>query len=445
MRPRILKILIIYFQESSTNIRNTIDEHLYSFDRYSEEACYYLNVAFGIPADICGVNFNIVIYHYTVCDRRHFRSKFEKQLVKWQKLKKLSGYKVAIPQDEYLNTDLLCKFFLEYSVKTVFTCLPETEWEKVYPKKLSGVDHFVTVLTGYVDENAMERISKYVNGDRDIDIGYRARKVPYYLGRHGCLKWQIADKFTDACSGSSLKLDISTDDNNDVYFGDDWYEFLCRCRTVIGCEGGSSLIDHDGKIRLLVDDYLRDNPNARYEEVEQACFPGVDGNLKLFAVSPRHFECCMTKTCQVLMEGDYAGIFKPGVHYIEVKKDWSNLSEVVSQISNHDLCKQIAENAYRDIIGSGQFTYKKFVNTVIENSSRHIPVTLSEGSDDVVALKKLESREKNSHIYLIPYRLKYLVHSVLKLMGLFENYKQIREHGLRKYVAHVIGRRYYKD
>ena len=435
-----MKILIVYFQESNSNIRNTIDEHLHSFARYSEEDCYYINVAFGVPPYINKVDFDIVIYHYTVCVCRNFRSKFEKQLVKWQKLKNISGYKVAIPQDEYLNTDLLCRFFLEYSVKTVFTCLPEAEWEKAYPKKLSGVDNFVTVLTGYVDENSVEHISKCANGERDIDIGYRARKVPYYLGRHGCLKWQIADKFIAACSGSSLKIDISTNGNSDAYFGDGWYKFLCRCRTVIGCEGGSSLLDHDGQVRLLVEDYLRDNPNACYDEVEQACFPGIDGNLELSAVSPRHFECCMTKTCQVLVEGYYAGIFKPGVHYIEVKKDWSNLSEVINQINDHDFCKQIAENAYRDIIESGRYTYKIFVKTVIENSLRYIQVTSSNGPYCVDIFKKIELREGNAHIYRIPYRLKYLIHSALKLVGLFEKYKQTRERGLWKsLISYVAG------
>jgi len=430
-----LKILIVYFQEDNKNIRNTISEHLYSFARYSGEDCYYLNVATGVPAYIDQIAFDIVIYHYTLCACRFFRSKFEKQLVKWSKLKAIAGYKVAVLHDEYLNTDLLCRFFLEYSVKTVFTCLPQTEWRKVYPKELSGVEDFVTVLTGYIDEASLERVSKFVDDKREIDIGYRARKVPYYLGRHGCLKWQIAEKFIDACRGSKLKIDIATDTAQNVYFGEDWYKFLSRCRTVLGCEGGASMIDPDGQIKALVDDYLRRRPDASFDEVEQACFPGMDGNLELFAISPRHFECCITKTCQVLVEGEYGGILKPGIHYIEVKKDWSNIKQAIAQISDHDLCKKIADNAYRDIIESGEYTYRKFVNIVIEKSGKKVRAKTSENAAQNKALKKLVSREKNSNIYLMPRRFKFLIHDLLRALGVFDKYLQIREYGLQKFFA----------
>ena len=436
-----MKILIVYFQENNKNIRNTISEHLFSFARYSEEDCYYLNVATGVPAYINRVDFDIVIYHYTLCACRFFRSKFEKQLVKWQKLKTIAGYKVAVLHDEYLNTDLLCRFFLEYSIKTVFTCLPQTEWRHVYPKELSGVEDFVTVLTGYIDEASLERVSKYVDDERDIDIGYRARKVPYYLGRHGCLKWQIAEKFIDACRGSALKVDIATDTAQNVYFGDDWYKFLSRCRTVLGCEGGASMIDPDGRIKALVDDYIRQRPDASFDEVEQACFPGRDGNLSLFAISPRHFECCITKTCQILVEGEYGGILKPGIHYIEVKKDWSNLKQVIKQIGDHDLCKTIAGNAYRDIVESGRFTYRKFVDTVIESSSRQVRAKTSESEAEKKVLGKLISRERNSNFYLMPQRFKYLIHDLLRYLGVFEKYLQIREYGLQRFFMDITGRR----
>jgi hypothetical protein len=435
----LLKILIVYYQESNAGTRNTIEEHLRCFERYSGHDCYYLNVAAGVPRYIDRIPFNIVIYHYTFCVCRNFRKKFHKQLIKWAKLKRVSGHKIAIPQDEYLNTDILCKFFKEYSIEMVFTCLPESEWEKVYPQMLSGVKNFVTVLTGYVDELSLKRVSKYINNYREIDVGYRARKVPYYLGRHGCLKWKIAEKFIDACKCRSLKLDISTDMTNDVLLGDDWYKFLSRCRTVLGCEGGSSLLDFDGTVRACVDDYMDRKPEASYSEVERECFPGMDGNLKLFAVSPRHFESCITRTCQILIEGEYAGIFKPGVHYIEIKKDWSNLEHVIKQISDHALCKRIAETAYADIIGSGLYTYRKFVQMVIDKCSGTPPLSVAKKASYEKFLNKLVLRERNISIYLLPYRIKYFFHEILRRMGLFEKYILLRQYGLNRLFSRTLG------
>ena len=78
--------------------------------------------------------------------------------------------------------------------------------------------------------------------------------------------------------------------------------------------------DLDGSIRRNVENFVSKFPKASFSEVEQNCFPGEDGNLKLFAISPRHFECCLTKTCQVLYQGRYDNIFKANHHFIEIKK-----------------------------------------------------------------------------------------------------------------------------
>ncbi|MBT8506740.1 hypothetical protein B1F79_04690 [Coxiella-like endosymbiont of Rhipicephalus sanguineus] len=45
-------------------------------------------------------------------------------------------------------------------------------------------------------------------------------------------------------------------------------------------------------------------------------------------ISPRHFEAVATKTLQILYEGEYSNILKPWVHYVPLKKDYSNFDEV---------------------------------------------------------------------------------------------------------------------
>ena len=77
-------------------------------------------------------------------------------------------------------------------------------------------------------------------------------------------------------------------------------------------------------------------------------------------------ECCATKTCQILTEGDYNGILKSGVHYIELKKDFSNLDSVLIDVVDDNKRKQIVENAYNDIVLSKKYTYSKFVKETLE-------------------------------------------------------------------------------
>jgi hypothetical protein len=291
---------------------------------------------------------------------------------RWRRLTKrlryISGYKVAIPQDEYAETDVLCGLLREFNVKTVFTCFTKQEFAEVYPSEKVPLENCVSVFPGYVDEIAVRRIESSCTNcrERPIDLGYRARRLPYWLGRQGQLKNEIGQIFLQKTRGTRLKIDISTD-FADVFLGEEWYKFLCRTRAVLGCEGGASLMDPTGKIRTIVEEYVKEKPEATLDEVESNCFPGLDCNIHLFTLSPRHFECAITRTCQVLLEGHYGGIFLPGVHYIEVKRDYSNVDRVVELLHDKEYCAEIAENTYRDIVLSGKYTYRVFANMVIDH------------------------------------------------------------------------------
>ena len=364
-----IKVLILYFKMAKYKDRNTIDEHLHSFRRYADGVeFHYFNAANGVPRYLTYPRYDGVILHYTFLAVRWSKELYDNWSKTIKRLKALKGYKVGIPQDEYAETDVLCNLFREYDVKTVFTCFFEEDYQKVYPPEKVPLEHLITVFPGYIDEDEARRLQAFCDGreERSIDLGYRARKLPYWLGRHGQLKHEIGQLFLEKTKDSGLKVDISTS-NKDVFFGNDWYKFLCRCRAVLGCEGGASLLDPTGNIRINVEDYVENHPDASFEEVEQACFRGKDYNIRLFALSPRHFECVITKTCQVLVEGEYGGIFIPGVHFIELKKDYSNLDAVIEQLKDATYCKKIADNAFRDVFKSGKYSYRAFVNQVIEH------------------------------------------------------------------------------
>jgi hypothetical protein len=206
-------------------------------------------------------------------------------------------------------------------------------------------------------------------------VGYRAYRATPSLGRHGFLKTQIAKVFQEAAPREGLTVDISNR-HEDAFVGDGWYRFLLRCKYTIGVEGGSSVLDRDGSITKKTEEYLDQHPGASFEEVEAACFPGLDGQLKLFALSPRHLEACATRTCQVLIEGDYNGILAPWKHYIPLQRDFGNLDEVLRLIKEDTLRADITENAYRDIVASGAYSYRGFANSVVTRALGPRPAKL---------------------------------------------------------------------
>jgi len=419
-----MKILIVNYLEHK-NKRGTVNEHLYAFSNYSNEECYYLNVAYGIPGYITKIGFDLIIYHSTFLNLRT-------QLVQeFGALKKLKGYKVAMPQDEYQCSESLNEFFRDFEVKTILTICKQPQGQIIFPKEKSGLEHYLTVFTGYIDDTTLGKLAEFSQShkSRPIDIGYRANRYPYSLGRQAVLKWQLTEKFMDTPAEHSLKLDLSNDPR-DIFWGDDWYRFLSNCRVVLGCEGGASLHDPDDSIRRKVDGYVYEHPEATFEEVEQACFPGLDGNFTYYALSPRHFEACMTRTCQALVEGEYGGIFKPGVHYIEIKKDWSNIPAVIRQIEDLDYCEQIAENAYRDIVESGLYTYRRFVHLILNHVREVGGIDSDTHTDDSHYLRLLEWREKYPYVFspfaFLRIYIRDIIYRLLLRFNLYKDYKKLK-------------------
>jgi Glycosyl transferases group 1 len=177
------------------------------------------------------------------------------------------------------------------------------------------------------------------------------------------LRRRIAEAFEPAARARGLTTDISVD-TADIHHGDDWYRFLASCKYFLGAEGGATVLDPNGEFMHRTQRYLDEHPDATFEEVEAACFPGEDGKLQLFAISPRHLEACATRTCQVLVEGEYSGVLRAGEHYIEVKRDLSNVEEALDLIQSDSERERITEAAYRDVVASGLYTYRHLVESI---------------------------------------------------------------------------------
>ena len=124
-------------------------DHLRSFERYAQHNCFYWNAAFGrLPRYASTVKFDLIIFHTLFFSERWDRAAFELLKQKVAALKELPAVKVALPQDEFLNTDILSDFIKDFRISHVFSVAPPSEREVLD----SGVDQqkvkFVNVLTG---------------------------------------------------------------------------------------------------------------------------------------------------------------------------------------------------------------------------------------------------------------------------------------------------------
>ncbi len=374
-----MKILVLYRKFKFFD-RRTITDHLYSFKRYYPEGDFlYLDVSSPsiLTPAILSCPYDVVLLHYTFLVQRMDGARFDTYYRQvGPKLRQLRGVKVLIPHDEYSDTAKLWQIARDCEAKYIFcSCYPE-DYHTLYPKSEIG-EHCVlhTVLTGYVEPTLVQKYAPKLDRKRSLDIGYRALDSGYLFGRHGLLKVQIVREFERALARHpTIRSDIALTGYNKrtTKYGGKWFDFLLSCRTALGCLGGSSIIDADGSIKKRLSVYMKAHPNASYEDVLQHCYQGQDDTLSCFLLGPRNFEYAITKTCQVLVEGDYRGVLFPGTHYIEIKKDFSNIDAVIEMTQNEEYCAQLAANCYTDLVLSGKYSYEAFAQTVIKLATQSI-------------------------------------------------------------------------
>jgi len=357
--------ILVLYHAAGAPLRSTIADHLDSIRRYSGAPCIYVNLAVrDVPRWVSRLDIGLVVFHTTALATRWYPEAFARIARRLAAIEDLDCPRVAAPQDEFLNTDLLVEFLQRFHVDHVLTCAPPDEWPRIYGPLIARGVGMTRVLTGYLEPQTVRRIDQLAGGERDIDIGYRSWRPEAWLGRRGMLKGLIAERFAEEGRRRGLRIDISMDPA-DTLLGDAWYRFMLRCRFTIGVEGGASIHDHDGRIRDCVNAYTAKHPQAAFEEIERSCFSGLDGTFNLRAISPRHLEACATRTPQVLIEGSYNGILEPWKHYVPLREDFSDISEALDEITHGTRGAQIAERAYQDVVASGRYSYASFVTELL--------------------------------------------------------------------------------
>jgi hypothetical protein len=355
------RILVLYWY--STEMRPAIKHHLetLNFSEINHKITYY-NTFYGFPKWLFDLGFDVIILHTTLlCMRWSHLFYIWKWELRW--LGNVNCLKIAIPQDEYDHSEILDEWLYEWKVTVIFTNFDEHYRKTLYPI-MHNKATFYKCFTGYINNSIAQEFSgKIINLEhREYDIVYRASHLPYWFGSQGQLKHQIADIVSQKALEKGLKCNISTD-FKDTITGNHWFDFLGSGKAVIGCESGSSVLDRRGEVKSQIQHLLKNNPNISFPEISKYLPCGWD-DYKFFAISPRHFEAIFTKTCQILIEGQYDQILEPNRHFLLLKRDFSNLNEVLEKIQDNNLLYQITECAYNEIYLSGKYSYSQFARKI---------------------------------------------------------------------------------
>ncbi len=70
------------------------------------------------------------------------------------------------------------------------------------------------------------------------------------------------------------------------------------------------------------------------------------------------------RTALVLFEGRYSGVVEPDRHFIPLRKDGSNLQEVIDRLRDGQAVDAMTERAHADVLASGRYAHDAFMRLV---------------------------------------------------------------------------------
>ena len=189
----------------------------------------------------------------------------------------------------------------------------------------------------------------------------------------------VAQRFQALARAEGLASDISVLERDRLY-GRQWVKFLRDCRCVLGTSSGASVADFTGEIRRACERHLALNPAASYLEVKARFFADADWKVVIDTTSPRVFEAAALGCTLVQHEGLYGGILRPDEHYVCVRRDYSNVADVIDRMRDRGFCREMAKRSHRDLIASGRYSFQAFARWFDGVLAKHVPGRRGSGS-----------------------------------------------------------------
>jgi hypothetical protein len=351
MRNRSVLLLYAHPLRSSAP---TIMEHVDSYDAYSRFRFVPLNTSLGFPLRLRNAEFQAIVLHYSLFGSHPFSlsERFR------QFIREADCPKVAFFQDEHQHCVERMQIVNDLGVSVIYSLLDPPVAKSVYGPRTKAT-HIEFTLTGFVSDDLIRKGEQYAKPrpERRIDVGYRGRVLSRLYGQGGQEKIEIAHRFRDAAAGKGFVIDIGTSEADRIY-GDDWYRFVGDCRFTLGVAAGVSIFDLDGEVSSAVATARRASPGTPLEEIYAQVLPPFENRITYRTISPRIFEALAFRTGLILYEGTYQGVIRPWDHYLPLRKDFSNIDEILRCMRDETLVSQMLERGYEEVIRSDRWHYR---------------------------------------------------------------------------------------
>lgn len=360
-----LNVLMLY-DDRSAHV-STVAEHLEGFRKRSRHRFFFLpatefvGLADGKDAALDLSCYDALALHYSVrvSVRGHLSAGVAAAVAAYR------GPKLLFAQDEYDSVETTRRWMERLGVDALFTNVPQDGLDFVYPRSRFAKVDFIPTLTGYVPEDPAIDAFALPMAERTLRIAYRGRSLAHHYGALAREKYSIGVDVRRLAQARGVAVDIEVDEGERIY-GSDWYRFIGSARATLGTESGSNVFDMDGRLAKLAQDHA----DLPFETFAERHLKEHEGLVRMNQISPKIFEAIRLRTALVLFEGEYSGAVRAGEHYIPLKKDYSNIDDVFARLEDVAFLEAMTERAYHDVIASGRYSLRGFVEGVDDYLSR---------------------------------------------------------------------------
>lgn len=332
-------------------------DYIESFKKYSKNMVLIINPIHETLNNISIHEFDCIVIHYSIFIlSEYFFSK------EWSDyVTKFNGKKIQIIQDEFRKINLMKKKMASLGISIIFTSLNVENAKKVYGGNILSNVIVVSCLPGYISEYLYDLKTLPID-QRNIDIFYRGRVLPANVGLNAYEKFEIGHMFSEIAEKFNLVVDIKSKENERIY-GYEWLKNLSNAKATLGVESGATIFDFDGNVEKLLEEFVTKNFDTNFfERMEH--IKSYQNNIIHFTLPPKLLEAIATNTALILFKGDYRGILEPGIHYIELAKDGSNIEHVIQKLKDTKYLQTISNNAKKDILNQEKLSFKFLVSKI---------------------------------------------------------------------------------
>ena len=267
------------------------------------------------------------------------------------KISSFKGVKIAYVQDEQRAGIERHNFLNMLGIDHLLSVAPEYLHSLLYPEANRNFS-LSTVLTGYLTEQHLIVAQKKVNLiDRPVDLFYRARSQPQWMGQTSVLKGEIASlaELQLAASNEDYVVDISTLEKDRIY-GSQWFNALMDSKVTISTPSGSSYLDLWG---IYNESWVPNKKILPSHPPQKA---------EYHVISPRYFDYVSSGNLVALTKGSYSGIPLES-EFVQLEDDCSNLENIL-EFANHRDAQRMVDAARVRVLNCELYHYKYFVSLV---------------------------------------------------------------------------------